>query len=103
MCSKVLHDTNILFMFSLIVEPPPLHPYEQERLKRCMQNSARLEELGIHHLYRELQEANSIAHKDKKNKPSYKNYEHSESDYDPSEDDISDDNAMAVLLHVIRN
>jgi len=26
---------------------PPLHPYEEERLRQCIQNSARLWQLGI--------------------------------------------------------
>ncbi|PVH32133.1 hypothetical protein PAHAL_9G326600 [Panicum hallii] len=54
-------------------EPPPLHPYEQKRLMQCMQNNARLEELEIYALSRELEEPSSISHK--KNKPSHKNTE----------------------------
>ncbi|PVH32062.1 hypothetical protein PAHAL_9G304300 [Panicum hallii] len=58
---------------------------------QCMQNNARLEDLGMYALSRELDEASSISHK--KNKPSHKNTENSESQYDPSQDDTDDDNA----------
>jgi hypothetical protein len=47
-------------------------------------------------LSRELDEASSISHK--KNKPSHKNTENSESQYDPSQDDTDDDNAKVVLI-----
>jgi hypothetical protein len=99
MSSKVLlHSNNILFMFYLLLEPPPLHPYEQKRLMQCMQNNARLQELGIYALSRELEEASSISHK--KNKPSHKNTENFESEYDPSSQDDTDDddNAKVVLI-----
>ncbi|XP_025826583.1 uncharacterized protein LOC112901927 isoform X2 [Panicum hallii] len=74
-------------------EPPPLHPYEQKRLMQCMQNNARLQELGIYALSRELEEASSISHK--KNKPSHKNTENFESEYDPSSQDDTDDDDNA--------
>ena len=39
-------NNNLLSMFSFI-QGHALHPYEQERLRQCMANSARLWELGI--------------------------------------------------------
>jgi hypothetical protein len=84
-------------MFSLILDVP-LHPYERQRLMQCMRNNARLRELGIFYLCNELAEANKISHK-KKNNPSSRNSEDSESEYEPSEDDTNDDNAKVVFLY----
>lgn len=70
-----------------IVEKP-LHPYEEQRLRRCMQNSSRLEQLGIPGLKSMLANICSISHE--KETDNNRNREDSESDYDPSHDDDSE-------------
>ena len=90
-----------MFMFSLIVEKP-LHPYEEQRLRRCMQNSSRLEQLGIPGLKSMLANICSISHE--KETDNNRNREDSESDYDPSQDDSAeqdldhDDIAKVITL-----
>jgi len=83
-----------------IVEKP-LHPYEEQRLRRCMQNSSRLEQLGIPGLKSMLANICSISHE--KETDNNRNREDSESDYDPSHDDDSegdmiDDSAKVLTL-----
>ncbi|CAL4916466.1 unnamed protein product [Urochloa decumbens] len=72
--------------------PPAIHPYEEVRLRQCMQNSARLRQLG-------LQETsvypNTSAIAQDKNKRYQRTREDSGSEYDPLQDafaegDISD-------------
>nr|TKW08261.1 hypothetical protein SEVIR_6G018000v2 [Setaria viridis] len=75
-------------MFPLIIDPA-LHPYEEERLRQCMWNSARLKQLGIPALSSMFASSSAIAQD--KNKRTRRNSE----DYDDtSEGDlIDDDNA----------
>lgn len=68
---------------------PPLHPYEQLRLRQCMRNNSRLQQLGIPALSSMLASTNSIS---QRNRPSHRNSEDSESDYDISQDETGDDN-----------
>lgn len=73
----------MLFMFSLILDPP-LHPYEEERLRQCMMNNSRLQQLGIPALVSMCGNINSIS---RNKKPNNRDNEDSESEYDPSHDD----------------
>ncbi|PUZ44606.1 hypothetical protein GQ55_8G119300 [Panicum hallii var. hallii] len=68
-----------------VAAEPPLHPYEEERLKQCMQNS-----VGCNNL-------------EERNKTNQRNRDDSESDYDPSQDDtgeadLIDDDIAKVLI-----
>jgi len=73
-----------------------LHPYEEERLRQCMADSARLRQLGIP-AFSSIFPNNSGNALNKK-KPKHRSNEDSESEYDPSQDDtdegdvIGDDN-----------
>nr|CAB3455278.1 unnamed protein product [Digitaria exilis] len=70
---------------------PPLHPYEQQRLSRCMQNSGRLQQLGIPTIRTMFEDAAAIS-RDKKKK--HGNREDSGSEYDPVQDDNSEDDCI---------
>ena len=66
-------------------------PYEAERLRQCMRNKARLEQLGIPVL------AHEFGLMSKQNKPKQRNCEGkqrncegSESEYDPEQDDTGE-------------
>nr|CAB3458201.1 unnamed protein product [Digitaria exilis] len=72
-------------------QDPPLHPYEQQRLSRCMQNSARLQQLGIPTIRTMFEDAAAIS-RDKKKK--HGNREDSGSEYDPVQDDNSEDDCI---------
>jgi len=79
---------------------PPLHPYEEERLRQCMQNSARLQQLGIPG-YTACFARASATYKDK-SKKHQRSREDSESDYEPSqeyssEQDLVDDDISKVI------
>ncbi|KAK3146772.1 hypothetical protein QOZ80_3BG0271720 [Eleusine coracana subsp. coracana] len=63
-------------------------PHEEECLRRCMQNSARLEQLGIPGLTDYLARAHGVSKE--KNKTNRRSTEDSESDYDPSQDDTAE-------------
>ena len=70
---------------------PQLLPYEQVRLQQCMQNNARLAQLGIPPL-------NIFGSKDanhqKRKKPNHREREESGLEYDPEQDDACEsDNA----------
>ena len=67
---------------------PPLHPYEEERLRQCMQNSARLQQLGIPG-YTACFARASATYKDK-SKKHQRSREDSESNYEPSQEDSSE-------------
>ncbi|XP_039803998.1 uncharacterized protein LOC120668141 [Panicum virgatum] len=77
-----------------------LHPYEQERLRQCMANSARLRELGVSG-FSSIFPNNSGTAVNKKN-AKHRDNEDSGSEYDPSQDDtdqgdlIGDDNAKGT-------
>ncbi|CAL5065281.1 unnamed protein product [Urochloa decumbens] len=62
---------------------PALHPYEEVCLRQCMQNSARLRELGLEETYFYQ---NTSATTQDKNKRYRRTREDSESEYDPVQD-----------------
>ncbi|CAL4991160.1 unnamed protein product [Urochloa decumbens] len=66
----------------------PLHPYEEERLRQCMRNSARLKELGIPSSSSIF--PNNSGNARNKKKPNNKNNEDSDPEYDPSRDGTGD-------------
>nr|CAB3480416.1 unnamed protein product [Digitaria exilis] len=83
-------------------QDPPLHPYEQQRLSRCIQNSARLQQLGIPTIRTIFEDAAAISRD--KNKKKHGNREDSGSEYDPVQDDTSEDDCIEdgsekVCLH----
>lgn len=96
---KVLLRKKWFSLFSLKLEPP-LHPYEQLRLRQCMRNNSRLQQLGIPALSSMLASTNSIS---QRNRPSHRNSEDSESDYDISQDETGDDNVKVVFPFLIKN
>ncbi|RLN11283.1 hypothetical protein C2845_PM09G10320 [Panicum miliaceum] len=73
-------------MFHLILDSP-LHPYEEVRLRQCMQNSARLQQFGLHAIPGIFARASAIS--TAKNKRNRRNIEDSESE-DPLQDDIAE-------------
>lgn len=73
-------------MYPFILERP-LHPYEEQRLRNCMQNSSRLQQLGLPcHEYRSM--TTTFQDKNAKNQ---RNGEDSESEYDPLQDDSAEE------------
>jgi hypothetical protein len=90
-----------MFMFSLFIGPL-LVPYEEARLRNCMQNSARLEQLGIRGVAEYIARASGVSKE--KNKTNKRSREDSESDYDPlqdataEEDLVHDDVAEVITL-----
>ncbi|CAN6217575.1 unnamed protein product [Urochloa humidicola] len=62
--------------------PTQLHPYELERLKQCMSNSKRMEQLGLPSFYFKKPAVHV-----NKNKSKQGNTEDSDSEYDPLRDD----------------
>jgi hypothetical protein len=85
--------------FFLFLLERPLEEYEQVRYLQCMQNSARLKELG---LAMPTFYPNNTGRT--KTKPHRQSNEDSGSEYDPSHDDdceenfIVDDNAKVLIL-----
>ena len=74
-------------MFYIIIGPP-LHPYEKERLRQCMQNSARLHQHGLTGYTEIFVRASAICND--KSKKHQRTREDSESDYDPYQDDSAE-------------
>ncbi|CAO2207887.1 unnamed protein product [Urochloa humidicola] len=74
------------------ISEQPLHPYEEERLRQCMRNSARLQQLGLPTMF----PMTATVHVDK-NKSAQRNIEESDSEYDPlrdvTQEDLLEDNA----------
>ncbi|CAN6216561.1 unnamed protein product [Urochloa humidicola] len=67
--------------------------YEQERLKQCMSNSKRLDELGIPWLASDIKKAMAAPEKSKRPR---RNNENSGSEYDPTLDDTVGEDLMDV-------
>ncbi|CAN6216711.1 unnamed protein product, partial [Urochloa humidicola] len=69
----------------------PIHPYEEERLRNCMQNSARLHELGLddYPVYKWM--AATSQHKNSRNQ---RNREDDESEYDPLQDETVEEDSI---------
>ncbi|TVU30856.1 hypothetical protein EJB05_22502 [Eragrostis curvula] len=77
-------------------QEPALHPYEAVRLKQCMQNNARLRQLGLDPIPSSIL-TTQAAIISNRNKPKDRNGEGSDSEYDPEQDetgeaDLSDEN-----------
>ncbi|TVU24861.1 hypothetical protein EJB05_27323, partial [Eragrostis curvula] len=77
-------------------QEPALHPYEAVRLKQCMQNNARLRQLGLDPIPSSIL-TTQAAIISNRNKPKDRNGEGSDSAYDPEQDetgeaDLSDEN-----------
>jgi hypothetical protein len=84
-------------MFYLILEP--LHPYEELRLRQCMANSARLQQLGLPDFIPNGQR--TAANSKDRNKTNERNRE--DADYDPlhddtGEQDLFDDDIAKVMI-----
>ncbi|CAO2191665.1 unnamed protein product [Urochloa humidicola] len=77
--------------------PEPLHPYEELRLRQCMANSSRLEQLGLPPYFPNGQSAAANSKDNKTNKRKRK-----DADYDPlhddtGEQDLFDDDITKVM------
>ena len=76
---------------------PQLLPYEQVRLQQCMQNNARLAQLGIPPLVNIF--GSKDTNRQKRKKPNHREREESGSEYDPEQDDACESDNAQVLIH----
>ena len=72
----------------------PLHPYEELRLRQCMRNSARLQQLGL--IPSNPFSGSTTPNSQDKNKTKQRNREDSKSNYEP--DSVDDDIAKVRIL-----
>ncbi|TVU24468.1 hypothetical protein EJB05_26909, partial [Eragrostis curvula] len=74
-----------------------LHPYEAEKLRQCMRNNTRLQQLGLPALSCMFATQTTVS--SKRNEPKDRNGEGSDPEYDPEEDDSDEADMIGENSH----